>query len=737
MPQSTLIMSHGGPELEQAIRAKAYAFYQKLTTDDALPGLHIEPIKGAVDPRVRTGRVDDQYRAVMFRLDDDGRRAYVIHGIWNHDEANRIAESVALRRNPLNGIPEVRRVDHTPEPPLAPSRAAQEKRTYLGHTAAELVTGLGLDEATALRLADCADEDALLAAAADLGGWQGNAVIELATGTPMAEVRETFGLSTPEPVADHPGGPAVSDRELVTLIRENPAARAIFSYVEGEDDLRRVIEAKDFDAWRVWLHPLQRRLVDAHYNGSYRLAGGAGTGKTVVLVHRAVRLARDNPEARILATTFTTNLAQELRRQVATLDMRVVAERFGDPGVLVQGIDSLVSTILARADGIDEDTEQLFGYRTTDVSRRTNAEEAWQAAILTGGRDLPDRLKSPAFLAAEYAAVVLANRITEVQQYLRIARPGRGVRLSRKERVAIWQVVQAYRTLARADRTLDYAEAAALAAVHLDRIAAGGGGRSFEHIVVDEGQDLGPGHLMFLRALVATGPDDVFLAEDAHQRIYGQRLTLSKFGFAVRGRSSRLRLNYRTTAENLNLAQQVLVGADWVDADDQPEDSSGYRSVRHGPEPRIVHTATLVEEYDRAAELIGAWIRETQEQGRPLQTIGILVRDRRQRDLVVAALAERRVGVRAVDNQGIPDGQPVVLTMHRAKGTEFAKVLLMGVSKQNLPKVYGNLPAEELDDAVLRERALLYVAASRARDELVVSYAGEASPLMPENPPVG
>ncbi len=159
---------------------------------------------------------------------------------------------------------------------------------------------------------------------------------------------------------------------------------------------------------------------------------------------------------------------------------------------------------------------------------------------------------------------------------------------------------------------------------------------------------------MFLRALVATGPDDVFLAEDAHQRIYGQRLTLSKFGFAVRGRSSRLRLNYRTTAENLNLAQQVLVGADWVDADDQPEDSSGgYRSVRHGPEPRIVHTATLVEEYDRAAELIGgAWIRETQEQGRPLQTIGILVRDRRQRDLVVAALAERRVGVRAVDNQG-------------------------------------------------------------------------------------
>lgn len=730
MPQSTIIMSHGTPELEQAIRAKAYAFFNKLTSDDALPGLHIEPIKGSVDSRVRTGRVDDQYRAVMFRLDGGGRRAYVIHGIWNHDEANRIAESVTLEMNPLNGIPQIRQVDRTPEPAAQPSRAAEEKRTYLGYTAAELMTGLGLDEPTATRLADCPDEDALLAAAAGLGGWEGDAVVELATGKPMDEVRVSFGLSTPGP-------DPVSDAEIVERMRRNPAARANFSFADGEEELRRVIEAQDFDAWRVWLHPLQRRLVEARYNGSYRLAGGAGTGKTVVLVHRAVRLARDNPDARILATTFTTNLAQELRRQVATLEPNAVADRFGDPGVLVQGIDSLVSWILTRAAGIDEDTETLFGYRTTDVSRRTSAsDEAWQAAITTGGRDLPDRLRSPSFLAAEYTAVVLANRLTEVQQYLRIARPGRGVRLSRKERVAVWQVVQAYRTLARADRTLDFAEAAALAAVHLDRIAAGGGGRPFDHIVVDEGQDLGPGHLMFLRALVETGPDDVFLAEDAHQRIYGQRLTLSKFGFQVRGRSSRLRLNYRTTAENLTLAQQVLAGANWVDAEDQPEDSSGYRSLRHGPEPRIIHTATLVEEYDRAAELIGAWIRETQEQDRPLQTIGILVRDKRQRDLVVAALAERRVAVRAVDNQGIPDGQPVVLTMHRAKGTEFAKVLLMGVSKQNLPKVYGNLPEEELDDAVLRERALLYVAASRARDELVVSYAGEASPLMPEAPAV-
>lgn len=453
----------------------------------------------------------------------------------------------------------------------------------------------------------------------------------------------------------------------------------------------------------------------------------------MVLLHRARRLALAEPEARVVLTTFTTNLAEQMRTDLGTLDARVrLADRFGERGVQVIGIDALASAVLQSASvgELDTATATLFGQSGRDVARRTDETELWQRALAAAGSALPAELASVPTIKGEYAAVILPRRISRKEDYVRVPRPGRGVRLSRAQRLAVWAVVEAYRAHAYAEGGVDYAEAAALAALVLEQRPR----KPADHALVDEGQDLGPCHLQLIRSLVVERGNDVFLAEDSHQRIYGQRIVLSHYGLNIRGRSSRLRLNYRTTAENLTLARGILEGATWVDGEDQPEDSSGYRSLRNGPRPRFVACETLTAEYDRAADLIKSWLDELDTDKLKLETLAVLVRDRRQRDQVVAALGERGVRVRAVDRGKVPAGLPVVMTMHRSKGTEFAKVLLLGVSSKNLPArfvVQSHGPQEERDEAMLRERALLYVAASRGRDELVISFSGTQSPLLP------
>ena len=191
---------------------------------------------------------------------------------------------------------------------------------------------------------------------------------------------------------------------------------------------------------------------------------------------------------------------------------------------------------------------------------------------------------------------------------------------------------------------------------------------------------------------------------------------------------TRLTLNYRTTAQNLAWAVRVLEGGDYVDLEEGAERSSDYRSARSGPRPRLFACQTLSAELDQAAELVTAWVNQVSAP----ETVAILVRYSSQRDRVVAGLGERGVTVRAVDRGTIKPGQPVVMTMHRAKGTEFSRVLLFGVNEGSIPGPLReqNYSKSAAADALLRERSLLYVAATRARDELAISWSGAASEFL-------
>ncbi|MFL0577284.1 UvrD-helicase domain-containing protein [Brevibacterium luteolum] len=831
MAQAQVIIHTGVKNADQSMRKKTLDFVLKVQEDDSLPGLDIKRPKSAADPNVRTGRVDDSLRAVMFRLtsSNNARKHYVLIGVYQHDDAYKKAERLSLKVNPINGVtelveasmpdvanmeyvqaaePQVKgRSDSEAQQPAAadaePALAETETppRAKSGQVVPEVgerhvgrtLTKLGAEEMTA-RLGLSAElvteavkqvtvnELLDLLSRGNIPEWQSDALMDLASGSSINDValklgireetdeeRAGLGLETdpaepsdaePEQQAD---AEASADASADAIIKglDTDAARLSFAFVEGEDELRAAIEGGDFAAWRVFLHPEQRKWAQRDYNGSFRLSGGAGTGKTVVLVHRAVRLQREAlskhlPSPRIILTTFTKNLADELKTQIKTLaPTAVLADRPGDAGIYVAGIDSLASHVVdgASQEELRAATTAVLGRARANIRSRT-ANAAWNNAIMNTGVTLPDRGDGSAFVRSEYELVVLPNLITDKAEYLRVRRPNRGVRLSRGQRADVWEVVEAYRSTANIEDSVDFEETRHIAAeilrgrsAAIDQPGTSDSERSAsymaDHVLVDEGQDLSVGHLRLLRSMVRTGRNDIFIAEDSHQRIYGHGLVLSHFGIRIQGRARRLTLNYRTTEQILRFALAVLDGVpldgednSYPDMEGQVESRLGYYSLRTGPNPQLCPHERESEEFDTITAIMRTWLEQCEgdSQLKPEQ-LAVLTRSSHRRDAVVRGLAERGVDVRAVTSGRAARGKPVVLTMHRAKGTEFRNVVLAGISDRGIPAA---LRAERFSDEASRdvdqrERSLLYVAATRARDELAITWTGEASPFMPSS----
>lgn len=712
----TLIMTALANRMDGSIKAKAMTFLQKLAEDDTTPGLHIEKINGSADPKARTGRVDKFWRAVLFRLDaKDNNRFYVIHGIFPHDDAIVEARRTVLSINPINGLPEIERVDvapPAPEPPPAtpevPPVPAEPFLTRLGVNRDDLVERLGLPAAVADAAIAAADEDALLAIAEQHEGWVGLLLIDVAGGEPIEEIANRLELATATESGDE-------HQDLIESFTR-PAARAQFTFIDDQEELRRVIEAGDFGAWRVFLHPEQRKYAERRYNGPFRLSGGAGTGKTVVVVHRARALHREHPNHRILLTTFTTNLAEALADSLRRLDPEVpIAGSLGQPGVFIRGVDALAAAVLrsASAPALDGAVETVLGQRRAALAKRTDP-SLWRQVVESGGGSLDPELANEAFLVGEYSLIVLPNRVRTLDDYLRVRRPGRGVALDRGRRTAVWELIDTYRRRSSVDGTLDFLEAAAVAAVVLANDADA---RPADHVLVDEGQDLSPVHWQMLRAAVGEGSNDLFVAEDSHQRIYGPRTVLGRYGIRIVGRSQRLTLNYRTTRQNLRYALTILEGGDYTDLEDAAE-SADYRSARSGPAPVVSEARTLGSELDEVVDRVKGWLST----GSPPEGIAVLVPDRYQRDRVAARLIDAGIEARAVDREKPPADKVLVMTMHRAKGMEFPRVILtdVGWSSDAEATRLAEMADAERKDVELRHRSLVYVAATRARDELVV-----------------
>lgn len=679
--------------------------------------LHDEPwterVPGAKDSRVRTAYVDGTHRAVVFRVDPEGgETTYIYMGTWAANEARRQATRATLRVNPVSGalegtVGQLPLVSHRPRTPAHPllERA--------GHSPAELAADLGLDRTVTERAYLITDRTEFFRFAGEVTaklGWQGQALLQLLDGASPELIREQLELHTPpETAADE------DDRIIAALDR--PASRLLFTYADDSAELRRVIDSGDANAWRTFLHPEQRRFAEQSYPGSFRVSGGSGTGKSVILVHRARNLIRRNPDARVVLTTFTKELATILEQNLRVLDPDVAfATKLGQPGIYVGGIDSLAVQVLQQSSAeVEVASQDVLGHRKFQWRGHRPDRYVWPRIAAEVDHRLPPHLTTPWFLENEYVAVVLARRIRTVREYATVERRGRRIRLDRAMRVALWKIFDAYRTFCARFNWYSYQEVAAVAGRHLTHAAAAGEAALADHVLVDEGQDLHAVHWRFVRALVDEGPDDIFIADDPHQRIFNERIALSDHNIALSGRSRRLTLNYRTTAENLDFALGFLLGTEFRDLEDRIEPGSGYRSARLGPEPSLVPCTNEKTMLNCVVDTVREW----QRSGTSVTTIAVLTFDNGTASTIRSRL--RAADCPVDDDQCGDSRMPVaVRTMSGAKGLEYTNVIVAGVDPSQPPIAALDQQGSpyETADAKQRAKALAYVAATRARDRL-------------------
>lgn len=522
------------------------------------------------------------------------------------------------------------------------------------------------------------------------------------------------------------------------------AARRAVSQAETEDAAVLGALGRSFDAWRLFLHPEQRRLATGDFKGSSKVTGGPGTGKTVVALHRVRHLVAQLPPGRtrpVLLTTYNTNLALDLKERLRQLGGDELLSR-----VDIKSVDALAREIVqeSRIDlgpPLDDDAAMNL-WHTVRV----------ETGMLEYDAD---------FLDTEFKHVILAHRCGSWESYRRVGRSGRP-RISTAQRHEVWQLAQAYRAhLEEPPRRTTYAliadHAAGLEHHRMARVEEQArykeeqGGRDlvhreagsgmwlkprYRHIVVDEAQDLSASHWRMLRAMVRKGPNDIFLVGDAHQRIYGSRVVLSHHGIQIRGRASRrLTLNYRTTRQILGSANRLIEGAPFDDLDTGTDTLDGYRSVLTGLAPQFWRAPDRLTEMRAVATLV----KERHDRhGTPYSAMAVSVPDGASAQEFANVLA-REFHVPAVelrkDGAGADADAVRIGTMHRFKGLEFQRVFLTSVGEGQVPhqriEQYRAVNPDRYRQEEQRARSLLFVAATRARDELVVTWSGRASRFLP------
>lgn len=699
-------------ELEKRVRRAVNDALDKFD-DTHHAGGHLEKITDSRDPRARSLRITRGYRGVVIAPEKGD--TYLLVTVLPHDAAYDYIRSRRFSVNQASGVLEVRDdlALETLGTALAPVAAAAPSRLF-DHVPDKHLTQLGID-AQALAIVRLLPDEAYLDAIQPmLPAAQHNALVALASGMTVEEAwaEVSKGLVEEVPRAE------IDPDDLSAAIRRTPG-QAVF--VEGPEGLRDML-ASPFDLWRVFLHPQQRRIAyRKQYNGPAMVAGGAGTGKTVTALHRVAHLAarsganggggpagesaprEDSGQSSpgILLTTFTRSLDDALRAQLELL--------ITDTGQLarvdVRNIDRIAYQVVARDRGA----------KLSFPSGR-ELERLWEEC--SEGGEYTGR-----FLMAEWEQVILAQDLRTERAYLEARRHGRGNRLSVEKRRVVWRVVlEATRRMAEAGQWT-FTQVSSEAATVLNRT----GERLYEHVVVDEAQDLHPAKWRLIRALVPEGPDDLFIAGDPHQRIYDHRVSLSGLGINVRGRSRRLTVSYRSTQEILTWAVQVLGVSPVTGLDGLGDSLDSYVSPLHGRKP------VLSRHHDRSAELdalvgqVEGWLADGVEP----DAIGVAARTR----ATVVAAAERLADA-GIGNGPLVDGSGVrVGTMHAMKGLEFRCVAVVGVDADHLP-LERQVTTEDADPVarghdLQRERNLLFVACTRARDALYVSHAGSPSPFLP------
>lgn len=666
---------------QKAVKTSAF----DLQLNQANPGLQFHRLDRSKDKSFWSVRVNSDLRLIVHRTRSSLLLCYVGH----HDSAYRWAEQRRLERHPTTGAAQfvevmerVREVEIPQYAPAAPEPSPSKPRLFPSVSDEEfLAYGVPTEWVSVVHEVT---EDTLFDVTDHLPKEAAEALLELATG----------GSPTPAVRA-----PADADPFA------HPDAQRRFRILENAVELERALEFP-WDKWTVFLHPAQRDLVERDHAGPARVGGSAGTGKTVVALHRAAYLARAHPDARVLLATFSEPLADSL-------------------GVLLRRLISSEPRL----------GERIEVHSTHGIARRLYEANFGKAKLATDD-DVRRRIETaataveghrftPHFLAAEWANVVDAWQIESWEDYRTVPRLGRKTRLGEAQRSTLWQVFEKVRAELAKEGLLTMAGLFRRLESHLQSVT----NPPFDFAVVDEAQDLGVAEIRFLAALAGGRPNGLFFAGDLGQRIFQTPFSWLSLGVDVRGRSHTLRINYRTSHQIREQADRLLP-PELSDVDGIVEKRRGTISAFNGPPPAV----RVLDSEGEEAAAVAEWLQERISGGVPPEEIAVFVRSEAQ--LSRAREAVEASGVEAVEltrSSAKKDGAVAISTMHLAKGLEFRAVAVMACDDEVIPlqsRIENVADEADLQDAYDTERHLLYVACTRARDRLLVTGVAPASEFL-------
>ena len=666
---------------EQQRAAKTTAF--DLQTNLAHPSLSLHRVTGAKDPDFWSARVNRDLRIILHRAGENVVLCYVD----SHDDAYRWAERRRLETHPTTGaaqLVELREVvQEIPVPVYVETQvSAPPKPLLFANLPDGQLLGYGVPVEW-LEEVRAADEDSVLELAEHLPSEAAEDLLELAVGrTPQPSLFVTLG-----------GDPF-----------SHPDALRRFRVMRNVEELAEALEYP-WEKWTIFLHPAQLGLVERNYNGPARVSGSAGTGKTVVALHRAAFLAKSNPGSRVLLTTFSNTLANLLRIKLQLLAHQ---DQQTDGSISVDSLDAVALSLYEAELG----TVKL-------------APQATIAALVNEAAGATGTNFSPTFLMTEWERVVDAWQLDTWEGYRDITRIGRYRRLSETQRKSLWPVFENVRSALRERGLLTKAEMFG----RLTQEVARQDRPPFDHIVIDEAQDVSVAQLRFLAAMTKGRPNGLFLAGDLGQRIFQQPFSWKELGVDIRGRSHTLKINYRTSHQIRTYADRLL-DPEMSDVDGNLEERKGTVSVFNGPLPAI----HVLENEDSECDAVSRWLSARISEGLQLGEVSVFVRSNDQICRAIAAVELSGLPYTVLDYDAeAVDGGVAVGTMHLAKGLEFRAAAVMACDSEVIPlqsRVESITDEADLEEVYNTERNLLYVACTRARDHLLVTGVGPASEFL-------
>jgi superfamily I DNA/RNA helicase/mRNA-degrading endonuclease RelE of RelBE toxin-antitoxin system len=646
-----------------------------LQINPAHPGMSFHKLDKARDKNFWSLRVSSDIRLIVHKTSNSLLLCYVAH----HDKAYQWAERRKLETHPKTGAAQLVEIRETFQEIRVPSLVAGDepeptKPALFANVTEDVLMGYGvpmewLDDVRK------ADEDGLLVLADHLPSEAAEALLEFATG-------------------GQPHIPVIAASGIDPF--EHPDAQRRFRIMTDVDELARALDYP-WDKWTVFLHPAQRQIVEKDYNGPVRVSGTAGTGKTIVALHRAVHLARNHSDARVLLATFSEMLVNALRTKLRRLTSN-------EP----------------------RHAERLEVLTIDAVGKRLYEAQLGPAKIATRGyiqellKDASGRVAefkfSSRFLLGEWEDIVDAWQLKSWEDYRDVKRLGRKTRLPEQQRAVLWSVFEEVKAILRQQGQVTRAEMFSLIAEKIgERRHA-----PFKFAVVDESQDISVSQLRFLAALGCGRPNSLFFAGDLGQRIFQTPFSWRSLGVDIRGRSQTLRINYRTSHQ-IRMQADRLLGSEVMDVDGNIDDRRGTVSVFNGPSPDIRVFDTIEEETGAVAD----WLKERNNEGVVPHEIGIFIRSSAQ--IQRAKLAAHLSGMPFMvldDHMETTTGKMSISSMHLAKGLEFRVVAVMACDDEIIPlqeRMESVADDADLEEVYDTERQLLYVACTRARDCLLVT----------------